>query len=160
MYIKSTPTMNFESFPLDINKIEFHSVRKDRIYLPYNGSLPSALSENDGAVISVNITAGLMVGVCLIITTGKKERRYSVEVTAQEVNDLLFPFFFKDVGNNKFHTRFENGLNDYWLGSYQNGYTNWKRLVLEEHGLDNLLFQLSPAAVERVLQHIKFSQTA
>ncbi len=164
MHIKESSVKGIKKesagFKLDTSKINLHSVSKDKIQLPYNGPLPDALSKNDSAVISVNITVGLMISACLIVTAGKKEHRYPVEATAQEISDLLFPFFFKDVDNNNFHTRFGNGLSDYWMGSYQSSFTNWKRLILEEHGLDNILYQLSPAAVERVSQHIKESQTA
>lgn len=152
MHIKESPVegikREFAGFELDASKIDLHSVSKDKIYLPYGGPLPDTLSENEGAVVSVNITVGLVVRACLIVTASKKEHRYPVEATAQEISDLLFPFFSKDVGNNKFHTRFGNGLSDYWMGSYQSSFTNWKHLVLEEHGLDNLLFQLSPTPLK------------
>lgn len=155
MYIKSTLTKDFGNFPLDTSKIELHSTSKDKIYLPYSGPLPAELSDVTDAVISITVHVGLTIGVFLIVNKNGKSLRHPVEATPQEINDVLFPFFFQDKGNNTYHTRQDTGLNRYDLGLWQGGYINWKRLVLEEHGLDNLLFQLSPAAVERVLQHIK-----
>lgn len=157
MYIKSTLNKDFGNFALDTSKIELHSVSKDEIHLPYRGPLPAELSDATDAVISIMVHVGLTVGVLLIVNKNGKKLRHPVEATPPEINDVLFPFFFHDKGNNAYQTRRDNGLNSYGLGLWQGSYLNWKRLVLEEHGLDNLLFQLSPAAVERVLQHVQHS---
>lgn len=156
MYIKSTLVQNFGNFPLDTSKIELQSTSKRKIHLPYTGPLPADLSNATGVAISITLRVGLTVNVRLIAEKGAKKLRYPVEATPQEINDILLPFFFDADG----HTKWDTGLDRYNLGLYQGGYSNWRRLVLEQHGLDNLLFQLSPAAVERVLEHIRHSETA
>lgn len=71
MHLRERPVEDikreFSGFKLDANKIEMHSVHKRKILLPYFGPLPAPLLDNDGAYISVGISAGLMVGVGLII---------------------------------------------------------------------------------------------
>lgn len=91
---------------------------------------------------------------------GNKERRFSVEATTQEKNNLLFPFFFEDKGGNAFHTRWNCGLAHYWLGHHQDAYTHWRRLVYEGHGMDGLIAQLSPDALNRVIRHIDYQKIA
>lgn len=165
MHIKDSPVKgyktDFAGFVLDASKIELHSSDKRNILLPYSGELPDKLRDNDGAYISINLAVGLRIGICLVIKEGKKKRHYSVAATAQEVNDILFPFFFEDVGNNKYHTRFGDGLNNYWLGNYQSSYTHWRRFVYEGHGMDGLIDQLSPEALKQVVLCIgEYGKTA
>ena len=157
MCIKEKPiskNKKFAGFELDASKIGLHSTHKREIRLPYSGLLPDGLQHNADAVISVNLTAGLRICIDLIVTMDGKKLRYPVEATAQEINDILFPFFFEDVGSNKYHTRFGNGLDDYWLGNYQSSYTHWKRFVYEGHGIDDVINQLSPVALDRVIRYI------
>lgn len=96
----------------------------------------------------------MKIGICLVVKEGKKDRRYSIAATAQEINDVLFPFFFENVGNNSYHTRFRNGLDDYWLRNYQSSYTHWRRFVYEGHGIDGVINQLSPVALDQVIRYI------
>lgn len=77
--------------------------------MPYS----DALQKNDGVYIFINLIVGLKIGICLVVKEGKKDLRYSIEATAQEIDGILFPVFFRDVGHNKYHTQFGNGLNDY-----------------------------------------------
>lgn len=144
----------FAGFELDTSKIKPYSANKREIHLPYGGPLPDALRDNNGAYISFNMAVGLRIGIGLTVTMGGKKLRYPVAATAQEGNDILFPFFFEDVGNNKYHTKFGNGLNDYWLGSYQSSYTHWRRFVYEGHGIDGVIDQLSPKALNWVIRYI------
>ena len=164
MHIKENPISKnnkFAGFELDANKIELHSAHKREIRLPYSGPLPDGLHDNNGAYIFVNLAVGLKIGICLVVKEGKKERRYSIEATVQEINDILFLFFFEDVGNNKYHTRFGNGLNDYWLGNYQSSYTHWRRFVYEGHGIDSVIDQLSHEALNWVIRYIdEYKRTA
>ena len=158
MHIKDSPVKkyktDFAGFELDASKIELHSAHKREIRLPYSGPLPDAFRENDGAYIFVNLAVGLKVGTCLVIMEGKKDRRYPIEATAQEINDILFPFFFKDMGRNKYHTRFGNGLNDYWLGNFQSSYIHWRRFVYEGYGIDGVFNLLSSKALSWVIRYI------
>lgn len=100
MHIKNIPVKgyktDFAGFELDASKIELHSAHKREIHLPYAGTLPEALQDNDGAYISFNLTVGLRIGVCLVVTMDRKKHRYPIEATAQEINDTLFSFFFQE----------------------------------------------------------------
>ena len=156
MYIKGTLVENFDNFQLDMGKIGNHSTSKSKIHLPYTGPLPDKLNNATNVTISISIRAGLTVGVLLIAEQDGKKLRYPIEATPQEINDVLFPFFFDRDG----HTKCDTGLDRYNLGLWQGSYINWRRLVLDEHGLDDLLFQLSPASAERVVQHIRHAGTA
>ena len=158
MHIKDVPVKGFKNdfagFELDASKIELHSTHVREIHLPYSGPLPDALHDNDGASISVTLRIGLSISICLVVTVGKKRFRYPIAATAQEINDLLFPFFFETKGNNEYHTRWDNGLARYWLGDFQSTYTHWRRLVFEGVGMDGLIAQLSPKAFNWVAQYI------
>lgn len=156
MYIKGALVENFDNFQLDMGKIGNHSINKNKIHLPYTGPLPDKLNNAALAAISISIHAGLTVGVLLIAEQDGKKLRYPIEATPQEINNVLFPFFFDRDG----HTRWDTGLERYSLGLHQGSFINWKQLTLDENGIDNILPQLSPAAVERVLQHIRHSETA
>lgn len=155
MYIKSTLVDDFGNFPLDNSKIELYSASKSKIRLPYSGPLPAELNNATNAAISITLQVGLTVNVLLIVEQDEKKLRYPIEATPQEINDILFPFFFDRGG----HTRWDTGLERYSLGLHQGSFINWKRLTLDENGIDNILPQLSAAAVERVLQHIRHSET-
>lgn len=126
MHIKSTLVETFSNFPLDTSKIELHSISKRKIHLPYSGPLPADLSNAIGEAISISIHVGLTVGVLLIAEKDGKKLRYPIEATPQEINDILFPFFFDRDG----HTRWDTGLERYNLGLWQGSYINWRRLVL------------------------------
>lgn len=165
MRIKNTPAKgykaDFAGFELDTSKIELHSSDKRNILLPYSGELPDKLRDNDGAYISINLAAGLRIGICLVAKDGKKERRYSVAAMAQEINDLLDSFFLVDKGDNTCHTRWDTGLSHFWLGTYQDAYSHWRRFVVEGHGMDGLIDQLSPEALKQVVLYIgEYGKTA
>lgn len=151
---------DFAGFELDASKIELHSAHKREIHLPYSGPLPDALQDNDGAVISIGISVHLTVGVSLLVTKGKDKTRCLIAATPQEINDILFPFFFEDMGHNKCHTKFGNGLDNYWLGSCQSSYTHWRRFVIEGHGIDSVIDQLSAKTMEWVEKYIEDKKTA
>lgn len=151
---------DFAGFELDTSKIELHSAHKRKIHLPYDGPLPDALQNNDGAVISFGISVHLTVGVSLIVTKGKDKIRCLIAATLQEVNDILFRFFFRYKGNNTYHTNWDCGLTHYWLGHFQSSYTHWTRFVVEGHGFDNVVDQLSPASLDFLEKYIEHKKTA
>ena len=155
MYIKRNMT-DAEGFSLNITSISNTSTSKTKIVLPYNGPLPADLCDTASAAIVITLRAGLTVNILLSVERDGKKHRYPVKATPEEIDRILHPFLFDTDGQ----TRHDTGLERYSLGFWQGSYINWRRLVLEEHGIDNLLFQLSPAAVERVLQHIRHSETA
>lgn len=154
MYIKRSMT-DTDGFSLDITSINNTSTNKTKIVLPYNGPLPADLSDTTSTAIVITLRVELTVNILLTVERDGKKHRYPVKATPKEIDSILQPFFFDTDGQ----TRRNTGLERYSLGLYQGTFINWRRLVLEEHGLDNLLFQVSPAAVERVLQHIRHSET-
>ena len=156
MNIMESMRHSFGGFALDSASIGNTSASKTQIVLPYTGQLPAELDDNTGAAIVVTLQVGLTVNVLLTVERDKKTLRYPVTVAPEEIDRILQPFFFTGDG----HTRRDNGLEPYSMGLHQGSYTNWKRLTLEPDGFDNLLFQLSPVSVERVLQHIRHSETA
>ena len=155
MFIKNNMT-DAEGFALDTARIGNTSTSKTKIVLPYNGSLPVDLSGTTSAAIVITLQVGLTVNILLTVERDGKKHHYHVKATPGEIDHILQSFFFDADGQ----TRRSTGLDRYSLGLWQGSYINWRRLVLEEHGLDNLLFQLSSAAVERVLRHIRHSETA
>ena len=155
MYIKNNMT-DTEGFALDTARIGNTSTSKTKIVLPYNGSLPVDLRGTTSAAIVITLQVGLTVNILLTVERDRRKYRYPVKATPEEIDHILQSFFFDADGQ----TRRSTGLDRYSLGLWQGSYINWRRLVLEEHGLDNLLFRLAPAAVERVLQHIRHSETA
>lgn len=153
MYISGVER-EFAGFTLDTSAIELHSTNKRNILLPYLGELPGAVRVNDGAYISVNITLQLNVNILLTVRLGRKERKYLVEATADEKDDLLFRFFFVKRSETGYHTRWDAGLTHYWLGHYQCSYGIWRRFVYEGRDICNVLDQLTPYALARVARHI------
>jgi len=164
MHIKDSPVKgyktDFAGFELDTGMIELHSVNKREIYLPYSGTLPDALQDNDGAVISIMLTVNLTVNVSLIVTKGKDKIRCLIAATPQEINDILFRLFFMDKGNNSYHTNWNCGLAHFWLGHYQSSYIHWRRFVVEGHGVDDLINQLPPKALDSLEKYIQYKKTA
>ena len=160
MHIKNSPIIPIKEgcagFSLDTNKIELHSADKKSILLPYLGVLPEKLQNNDGAFVSFVIRVGLNINVHLIIRDGKKDTRFLLEATSQEIHDLLFSFFFVDKGGNKFETAWGCGLGKYWLGHFQSAFANWERIVLESYGVCDVLTQLSPDNLQLAIKHIDF----
>lgn len=155
MYIRENMT-DAEGFSLDIASISNTSTSKTKIVLPYNGPLPADLRGTTSADIVIMLQVGLTVNILLTVERDGKKHRYPVKATPEEIDCILHPFFFNSDG----HTRRDTGLERYSLGLYQGSFINWKRLTMDENGIDNILPQPSPAAVERVLQHIRHSETA
>ncbi len=106
------------------------------------------------------ITAHLTIGVSLIVTKGKDKIRCLIAATPQEISDILFRLFFRDKGNNAYHTNWNCGLAYFWLGHYQSSYIHWRRFVVEGYGVDDLINQLSPKALDLLEKYIEYKKTA
>lgn len=156
MKLKNMMSHNFGGFTLDVEKIANTSTSKTEISLPYTGQLPADLNNATGAVIVITLQVGLTVNVLLTIERAGKKFRYPVTVTPDEIDHILHGFFFASNG----HTRRDTGLDRYSLGLYQGNYINWQRLTLNVDGLNHLLPQLSPVAVQRIMEYIEHSATA
>lgn len=156
MNIMASMRHSFGGFALDSASIGNTSASKTQIVLPYTGQLPTELDDNTGAAIVITLQVALTISVVLTVERDGKTLRYPVTVAPEEIDRILQPFFFAGDG----HTRHNNGLEPYILGFNQASYISWKRLTQEPDGIDNLLFQLAPASIDRVLQHIRHSETA
>jgi len=158
MHIKDSLVKGFKTdlagFQLDISKIKLHTADKRTILLPYSGELPEKLRDCDSAFISIALHVGLKVNVCLVIRDGGKDTRYLLAASNQEINDLLFGLLFVEKDSNRFNTAWECGLTHYWLGHYQSAYSNWRRLVYEGCGIDDIIAQLSPQALQNTIKYI------
>lgn len=163
MHIKDSPVNRFENdfagFELDTTAIELHSTNKRNIRLPYLGKLPDAVRVNDRAYLDVNITVHLTIHICLTVKLDGKERRYPIEATTQEKNDILFNLFYVDKGNNAYHTRWDSGLTHYWIGNYQSAYNTWSKFVCEG-SISYIIDQLTPDALNRAARYIDYKKTA
>lgn len=149
-------THSYGGFTLDMEKIGNVSTSKTKITLPYTGQLPTDLSDATGTAIVIALQVGLTVKILLTVERAGKKLRYPVTATPKEIDHILQGFFFTSDG----HTRRDTGLDRYSLGLHQGSYINWKRLTLDAHGLNNLISQLSPTVVQRILEHIGHSTTA
>jgi len=67
---------------------------------------------------------------------------------------------WKEDGNNAYHTNWNCGLAHYWLGHYQSSYIHWRRFVAEGHGVDDLINQLSPKALDSLEKYIQYKKSA
>lgn len=156
MYIDHTMWHNYGGFTLDTASISNTSASKTKITLPYTGPLPADLSDATGAAIVVTLQIGLTVNVNLTVERAGKKLRYPVTATPEEIDHILQGFFFTSDD----HARRDTGLERYSLGLHQGNYVNWRRITLETGGIDNLLHQLSPIAVQRIMEYIGHSATA
>lgn len=156
MELKNTMAHNYGGFTLDTASISNTSTSKTKITLPYTGKLPADLSDATGAAIIITLQVGLTVNVLLTVERAGKKLRYPVTATPDEIDHILHGFFFTSNG----HPRRDTGLDRYSLGLYQGNYINWQRLTLNADGLNHLLPQLSPVAVQRIMEYIEHRATA
>lgn len=156
MELKNMMHHNHGGFTLDMGKIGGISTSKTKIVLPYTGQLPADLTDATGAAIVITLQVGLTVNVLLTVERAGKKFRHPVTATPEEIDHILQGFFFTSDG----HTRRDTGLDQYSLGLYQGSYINWKRLTLDAYGLNNLISQLSPTAVQRIMEHVGHNATA
>lgn len=117
-------------FVLDTDKIELHSTDRRRIMLPYVGHLPAEFEGAENPHILMLVRPG-DVRIVLFADKGGKKLHAGLEATPEEIDGILFRFFFADKGNNVCHTRFDSGLERFWLGHYQAEYMMWRRITLE-----------------------------
>ena len=121
MELKNTMTHNYGGFTLDTDMIGNTSTSKDEIKLPYMGRLPAPC---DTATINFKVAPGR----CDIVleTVSGKSNKYIVLASRDEVDKILWQFFFEPYGKNE-RTRFNCGLSEYWLGYYQGLFISWRK---------------------------------
>lgn len=119
MKVKMNLDQTHNGFELDSTAITLQSIDSRNIQLPYAGPLPV---DADSAYIFFHLVPTQAKAV-LVCKSGGKDRRFVLEYTAAEIKELLNKFFFADDGG----TRFDNGLDKYWLGMWTAHYIDWKR---------------------------------
>jgi len=139
MNIKNSMIHGFGGFELDMNKISSTSTNKGRIELPYTGELPKPC---DTATLSFRVTPE-DVRVVLEAKIGKrKPTRYTVEASREEIDAVLWPFWFK-AAEHGYHTRTDNGLSAYWYGHYQAEYMAWHNIGQQPIRIIDIIKHLS-----------------
>lgn len=119
MEIKMNIDKLHNGFQLDTSAIKLQSLDSSNVRLPYTGPLPV---EADSAYIALNMMPTQAKAV-LVCKCGGKDKRFVLGYTVAEVKGLLGKFFFTDKGG----TRFDNGLDRYWLGLWTAHYIDWTR---------------------------------
>lgn len=117
------------NFTLDTAHIGHITTDKRNIKLAYTGPLPDELSDATNATITIMLQVGLTVKIILTTERDGKKHNHPVKAIPKEIDQLLHPFFFTENGM----TRWNNGLDRYWLGIYQSSYINWRRLSLRDN---------------------------
>lgn len=130
MQIEMNLDKTYNGFELDSAAIKFQSIDRRSIKLPYTGPLPANFEGAGNPHIFMRVTP-CDVRVVLAAKKSGKEVRAIIAATPEEIDNILFSFFFKDKGENTYHTNFSNGLEAYWLGSYQAEYVLWRKITLE-----------------------------
>lgn len=130
MYLKDTILENYNRFEIDSAAITLHTLDKRNIMLPYSGPLPVEFEGATNPYISMSVQPG-DVRIVLFADKDGKKLHAGLEATPDEIDGILSRFFFADKGGNTYHTRFDNGLDRYWLGHYQAEYSLWRRITLE-----------------------------
>lgn len=133
MRLQNNPVEDFGGFELDTNAVELHSTKKENIMLPYRGPLPKQMSSVSSAYIQ--ITAQPVQGVkCVLVVSlnGGKWLRRPLEVTNEQVIDLLDKFFSQDTG-----------LNSRQLGFEEANYFNWRLLATDFRWLGKMADRLT-----------------
>lgn len=76
-----------------------------------------------------------------------------------ELHDLLMSFFFDFKGNKSF-TRFNCGLNRYWMGINQDAFIQWKRIVRDSGGIYGIVDQLTEENKTRLIRQLTGDRAA
>ena len=160
MYITESMRHNFGGFTLDTASIGSTSTSKTEIKLPYSGELPEPY---DSATVFFRVSPE-WVNVVLECRKGSdKPVKYPLTVSRDEINAILWPFFFQEKKPGTYHTRFGCGLSSYWLGSYQRDYTAWKEYGDNPTRVVDVVRQLTTAqrnSLYRMLGLMQAEETA
>ena len=139
MTIKDILFRGYDDITLDPAKIGNTSIHKHEIRLPYTGELPESY---DTAYLFVRAAPG-DTRLVIIASRGKKKTRYLVEATPEEINAILYPFFFRETKSGDY-TRIDNGLSNYWTGFYQRDYMLWEQYTRQPLRILEIVRQLTP----------------
>lgn len=141
MNIKDGKAYCFGGFELDTNKIGNTSTSDREIRLTYTGELPELY---DAASIFMRVTPEY-VAVVLKVENGKrKPNKYILEASQEEINAILWPFFWFKAAETEYRTRFDNGLSEYWNGYYRAEYMAWRSIGQSPTKITSIIQQLPP----------------
>ena len=154
MRIKDSMIHSYGGTEIDTTKISNTTLYKDKIFLPYGGTLPSDLAEGKAA-IRITLQVGLSVNIHLYVNMDGTTKKYPVQASTEEIKTILERFFYDFKGNTGY-TRFNCGLNKYWLGQYQSSFGHWKRLVRDTCGFSGLLDQLTADKQDDMMRYLAF----
>ena len=160
MYITESMRHNFGGFTLDTASIGSTSTSKTEMKLPYSGELPEPY---DSATVFFRVSPE-WVNVVLECRKGSdKPVKYPLTASRDEINAILWPFFFQEKKPGTYHTRFDCGLSAYWTGSYQRDYVAWKEYGDNPTRVVDVVRQLTPAqqdSLYRMLGLMRSEETA
>ena len=159
MNLHDTMLQSFGGFVLDTDRISHTSTDEQAIKLPYTGKLPNPY-DKASLFIAVNPER---VNIKLVAErNGKKSAKYLLDATRDEIDAILWPFFFNKVSEHEYHTRFNNGLSEYWNGHYQAEYIAWHSIGQSPAKITDIIQQLSPenrASLYRMIDHMRSEET-
>lgn len=117
MKIRKTPFSNIEG-ELDARKVELHSVRKDRLVLPYTGELPKGV-EGRNPRISFTLRALFQRPKAFLMLNDEsgKEEQLALDISDEEILGIFGKLFDKPH---------KIGLSSYWYGVWQISYFDWR----------------------------------
>lgn len=121
MRIVNSLVEDFGNFELDASAVELHSMNLQDIMLPYSGALPEQMSSVSSAFLHVNVQPIQGAMLALVVKRNGKEFRRPMDVSNQEVIDLLDNFFEQQ----------DTGLDTYWLGFAQSNYMGWRQIATD-----------------------------
>lgn len=116
MKIRKTPISSIEG-ELDASKVEFNSVRKDWVVLPYTGELPKGI-EGRNPRIHFNIQAFQRPRALLLLNDESgKEERLALDISDEEILGVFGKLFDEPH---------KMGLSTYWYGVWQTNFFDWR----------------------------------
>lgn len=121
MRIVSSLVEDFGDFELDAGAIKLRSVDQQDIMLPYGGALPDQISSASSALLQINVQPIQGAMLALVVERNGKDFRRPMDVSNQEVIDLLDKFFDQQ----------DTGLDTYWLGFAQGNYMGWRQVATD-----------------------------
>lgn len=113
----------YNGFTLDVDSVitDQHSLRTDRIELPYTGRLPMQFEDCTHARINLIVKPN-DVRLCLKADNGKNTVLALIDAEPQEITDML-DRFFETVNAGT------TGLTSFWEGVWFAHYADWKATV-------------------------------
>lgn len=158
MNIKDSMNHSFGGFELDTDQIGITSTNERKIKLPYTGELPEPY---DNATIFFRVTPESVRIVLEAKTSKRRPTKYIVEASRDEINTVLWPFFWSKAAETEYRNRFDNGLSEYWNGHYQAEFTVWHSIGQSPTKITSIIQQLPKeqrASLYRMIDLMKLEE--